>query len=160
MPLGEPDLAHKLFCIFMLAHLASTLMLILGALWVSNSFYRSPVRIAHCSCICFLQLKPNYMLCYILLTLIKILAMVILVISDVILVIWAPIISFYIVMFCTYSMYIYSIHPLKCPLYSFWCILLVGRLLVLCRTRWQSLYLMTCWRRIEKPKQSRTIERI
>lgn len=54
-------------------------------------------------CLFDLQLKPNYMLFYILLSLIKILAMIILIISDVILSIWAPIISFYMIMLCTYA---------------------------------------------------------
>ncbi|XP_034102941.1 uncharacterized protein LOC132791130 [Drosophila nasuta] len=74
---GEPDLCHKLFCIFMLTHLISAVFLFLGALW----------------------LRPNCMLMYIMLTLVKILAMIILVISDVILVIWAPVIALYVIMF-------------------------------------------------------------
>ncbi|XP_034477859.1 uncharacterized protein LOC117784272 [Drosophila innubila] len=74
---GAPDLCHKLFCIFMVMHLISAVLLFLGTLW----------------------LRPNCMLYYILLTLIKVLAMVILVISDVILLIWAPVIAFYVIMF-------------------------------------------------------------
>ncbi|KAH8297331.1 hypothetical protein KR044_010413 [Drosophila immigrans] len=74
---GEPDLCHKLFCIFMLFHLISAVLLFLGTLW----------------------LRPSCMLTYIILTLVKILAMIILVISDIILQIWVPVIALYVVMF-------------------------------------------------------------
>lgn len=74
---GEPDLCHKLFCVFMVLHLISAIFLFLGTLW----------------------LRPGCMLYYIFITLIKILAMIILIISDVILVIWVPVIACYVVMF-------------------------------------------------------------
>ncbi|KAH8418570.1 hypothetical protein KR222_002214 [Zaprionus bogoriensis] len=74
---GQPDLAHKLFCIFMLVHLISAVILLIGTA----------------------RLRPAYMLFYIIMTLVKVFAMIILVISDIILVIWAPVIVLYVVMF-------------------------------------------------------------
>lgn len=55
-----------------------------------------------------LQLRPGCMLFYILVTMVKILAMVILIISDIILLIWVPVIIMYVVMFGEYSIYLYT----------------------------------------------------
>ncbi|EDV98065.1 uncharacterized protein LOC6568901 [Drosophila grimshawi] len=74
---GIPDLGHKLFCVFMLVHLVSTILLLYGAL----------------------KLRPGLMLPYIIVTCIKVLAMVILLIADIILLIWIPVIVIYVVMF-------------------------------------------------------------
>ncbi|XP_037716772.1 uncharacterized protein LOC119551481 [Drosophila subpulchrella] len=79
---GIPDLGHTLFIIFMMLHILSCVFLIIG---------------------CF-RLKSSWMLFYIIMTMIKILAMIILIISDVILVIWYPVLITYALMFflCLY----------------------------------------------------------
>ncbi|KAH8384723.1 hypothetical protein KR093_006182 [Drosophila rubida] len=106
---GEPDLCHKLFCVFMLFHLISAILLFLGTLWVSTqSGIVCELRLNG-----FFQLRPSCMLMYIILTLVKILAMVILVISDIILVIWLPVIILYVIMFVVgiyYWLVVYSFY--------------------------------------------------
>ncbi|XP_017049292.1 uncharacterized protein LOC108093644 [Drosophila ficusphila] len=79
---GNPDLGHALVIIFIMLHILSCVVLIIG---------------------CF-RLKSGWMLFYILMTMIMALAMIILIISDVILVIWFWIIVTYALMFflCLY----------------------------------------------------------
>ncbi|EDW60418.2 uncharacterized protein [Drosophila virilis] len=88
---GEPDLCHKLFLTFMFIHLISAVLLLIGAL----------------------KLRPGCMLFYILITVIKVLSMIILIIADLILQIWVPIIIFYVVMFVLgiyYWLVVYSFY--------------------------------------------------
>ncbi|EDV36725.2 uncharacterized protein Dana_GF13102 [Drosophila ananassae] len=73
---GMPDLGHRLFLIFMMIHCLSCVCLIIGCL----------------------KLRSIWMLPYVLLTLIKIMAMIILIIADVILSIWYPVIVLYVMM--------------------------------------------------------------
>ncbi|KAH8321473.1 hypothetical protein KR074_005913 [Drosophila pseudoananassae] len=73
---GSPDLAHRLFLIFMMIHILSCVLLIIGCL----------------------RLRSNDMIFYVLMTLLQILAMIILIISDVILNIWYSVILIYAVM--------------------------------------------------------------
>ncbi|XP_030375366.1 uncharacterized protein LOC115624693 [Scaptodrosophila lebanonensis] len=74
---GIPDLCHKLFLVFMIIHMISIIFLIIGAI----------------------KLRPKYMLCYVLVSLIKLPLMIILLIADIILRIWYPVLLFYIIMF-------------------------------------------------------------
>ncbi|ALC42140.1 CG43183 [Drosophila busckii] len=74
---GIPDLGHKLFLVFMFVHLICSVMLLLGTIW----------------------LRPRLMLPYIITTLVKIFAMIVLIVSDLILKIWIVVIILYVVMF-------------------------------------------------------------
>ncbi|KAH8280487.1 hypothetical protein KR018_008597 [Drosophila ironensis] len=74
---GRPDLCHRLFIIFMMIHFTSCLCLLCGTGLLMSSYVRF----------------------YNLMTLIKILALFILFISDIILDIWSPVLYTYVVMF-------------------------------------------------------------
>ncbi|XP_068145589.1 uncharacterized protein [Drosophila tropicalis] len=71
---GAPDLCHKLFIVFMIIHIASAALLIYASM----------------------KLLPRYMLFYILCTMVQALTMIILIISDIILRIWYPVIIIYV----------------------------------------------------------------
>ncbi|EDV59503.1 uncharacterized protein LOC6541452 [Drosophila erecta] len=79
---GIPDLGHTLFLIFVMLHILSCVFLIIGCL----------------------RLRSSWMLFYIIMTMIMALAMIILIVSDVILVVWFWVMITYALMFfiCLY----------------------------------------------------------